>query len=229
MLWVEEFLWGIMIGMDINCGCGRTKNNAAIQSKDTVVSSRNSQNQDGRPIIVAYGDSLTAGAGVDPEQNYPSKLQKKIDQSGYRYKVVNAGISGETSSQGLVRLRNVCDLHPAIVIVELGANDGLQGLPLHVLEQNLNAILSGIHVSGAKAILTGMRVPPYCGLLYADSFTKVFENAAKTHDIALIPFFLDGVGGHPHLNQEDGIHPTAEGYSIVVETVWKVLEPMLLQ
>ena len=178
-------------------------------------------------MIVAFGDSLTAGAGVDQEQNYPSKLQKKIDQSGYRFKVVNAGISGETSSQGLERLRSVCDLHPAIVIVEFGANDGLRGLPLDVMERNLKAIVNGIQASGAKPILAGMRVLPYFGLSYANSFTKVFENVAEVQNIALIPFFLEGVGGHPHLNQEDGKHPTEEGYAIIVYTVWKVLEPML--
>jgi acyl-CoA thioesterase I len=200
----------------------KSKNNTAIPSD-----SRNFQNRDSQPVIVAFGDSLTAGAGVDPERNYPSILQKKIDRLGYRYTVVNAGISGNISSQGLDRLRSVCDLHPAIVIVEFGANDGLRGLPLDELERNLSAIVVGIQASGAKAILAGMRVPPDFGLSYADSFTKVFENVAREQDIALIPFFLEGVGGHPQLNQEDGKHPTEEGYAIIVETVWKVLEPML--
>ena len=213
--------------MTISGGCMRTKDNAAIQSDNPSMNSSNSQDEDSRPIIVAFGDSLTAGAGVDPEQNYPSKLQKKINKSGYRYAVVNAGISGETSFQGLDRLRSVCNLHPAIVILEFGANDGLRGYPLDEMERNLMAILSGIQASGAKTILAGMRVPPHYGLSYADSFAKVFKDVAKSHDIALIPFFLEGVGGDPSLNQEDGIHPTADGYDIIVETVWKLLEPML--
>jgi acyl-CoA thioesterase I len=213
--------------MTINCGCMRTKNIAAIQSEGRSVNSRDSQDKDRQPLIIAFGDSLTAGAGVDPEQNYPFKLQTKIDRSGYRYRVVNAGISGETSSQGLARLQSVCDLHPAIVIVEFGANDGLRGLSLDEMERNLKAIVSGIQASGAKAILAGMRVLPCFGLSYADSFTKVFVTVAEDHNIALIPFFLEGVGGHPHLNQEDGKHPTEEGYTIIVDTVWKVLEPML--
>jgi acyl-CoA thioesterase-1 len=198
-----------------------------MELKDSLKSSCHSQGQNRRPIIVAFGDSLTAGAGVEPEQNYPSKLQRKIDQSGYRYAVVNAGISGETSSQGLDRLRSVCNLHPAIVIVEFGANDGLRGFPLNEMEQNLKAIVSGIQAAGAKPILAGMRVPPNYGPLHAASFSKVFETVAEEYGSALIPFLLEGVGGHPHLNQEDGIHPTAEGYDIIVETVWKVLKPML--
>jgi acyl-CoA thioesterase I len=219
--------WEILIVMTIGGGCTSTKNSPAIKSDDTSVNYRNSQDQDNRPIIVAFGDSLTAGAGVDPEQNYPTKLQKKIDQFGYRYVVVNAGISGETSSQGLARLRSVCNLKPAIVIVEFGANDGLRGFSLDEMERNLKAIVGGIQASGAKTVLAGMRVPPHYGLSHADLFSKVFKTVAETQDSALIPFFLEGVGGQPHLNQEDGLHPTAEGYDIIAETVWEVLEPML--
>jgi acyl-CoA thioesterase I len=216
-----------MTGMAISCGCKEKNTNTAHQSEDPAMHSRHDQDREERPVIAAFGDSLTAGAGVYPERNYPSKLQEKIDKSGYYYTVVNAGISGETSSQGLERLQSICVLHPAIVIIEFGANDGLRRLPLDVMERNLSAMVSGIHASGAKVILSGMRVPAYYGLSYADSFSKVFQQVAQDHNIALIPFFLENVGGKPHLNQADGIHPTAEGYDIVVETVWQVLEPML--
>jgi acyl-CoA thioesterase I len=219
--------WEILIVMTIGGGCTSTKNSTAIKSDDTLANYRNSQDQDGRPIIVAFGDSLTAGAGVAPELNYPTKLQKKIDQFGYRYAVVNAGISGETSSQGLARLRSVCNLHPAIVIVEFGANDGLRGFSLDEMERNLIAIVGGIHASGSKTVLAGMKVPPHYGLSYANSFSRIFKTVADTQDSAFIPFFLEGVGGQPDLNQEDGIHPTAKGYDIIAETVWKVIEPML--
>jgi acyl-CoA thioesterase-1 len=180
-----------------------------------------------RPVIVAFGDSLTAGAGVQPAMNYPAKLQAKIDASGYRYRVVNAGVSGDTSSQGLNRVQSVVSLHPAIVIVEFGANDGLRGIPADTTTRNLVAIISRLQSSGAKVVLAGMLVPPNYGPIYANSFRNIFPNVAKKTGAVLLPFFLDGVGGHPELNQEDGIHPTAEGYDNVVEKVWKVLKPIL--
>jgi acyl-CoA thioesterase I len=209
-----------------SCEYSRTKNRSAFQ-KGSSTTPVNPRLQENIPVIVAFGDSLTAGYGVCPEQNYPAKLQKKIIRNGYQYRVVNAGINGETSSQGLNRLRSICDLHPAIVILEFGANDGLQGLSLDAMERNLNALIRGIQSSGAQVILAGMQMTPKHGLSYMASFREVFQSAAGKYEIALIPFFLEGVGGHPHLNQEDGIHPTVEGYDIIVETVWKVLEPML--
>jgi acyl-CoA thioesterase-1 len=180
-----------------------------------------------RPAIVAFGDSLTAGAGVQPTMNYPAKLQARIDASGYRYKVINAGVSGDTSSQGLNRVQSVVSLHPAIVIVEFGANDGLRGIPTDTTTRNLEAIIGRLQSSGAKTILAGMLVPPNYGPIYSNSFRNIFPSVAKKTGAVLLPFFLDGVGGHPELNQEDGIHPTAEGYDIVVANVWKVLKPIL--
>jgi acyl-CoA thioesterase I len=183
--------------------------------------------QDNRPAIVAFGDSLTAGAGVEPGMNYPSQLQQKIDAEGYRYEVINAGVSGETSSQGLNRIQDVLDLHPAIAIIELGANDGLRGMPVSTTRQNLEVIINRFQSAGSKVILAGMRVPPNYGLQYANAFSQLFREVAGKTDVALIPFFLEGVGGNPALNQDDGIHPTAEGYKIVVESVWKSLKPLL--
>jgi acyl-CoA thioesterase-1 len=180
-----------------------------------------------RPAIVAFGDSLTAGAGVPMATNYPAKLQARIDASGYRYKVVNAGVSGDTSSQGLNRVPSVISLRPAIVVVEFGANDGLRGIPPDTTAQNLEAIIGRLQSSGAKIVLAGMLVPPNYGPIYSKSFRSIFPRVAKKTGAVLLPFFLDGVGGHPELNQEDGIHPTAEGYDIVVENVWKVLKPIL--
>jgi acyl-CoA thioesterase I len=191
----------------------------AIQS-DTV-------RQEDRPAIVAFGDSLTAGAGVEPGMNYPSQLQQKIDAEGYRYRVINAGVSGETSSQGLSRIQDVLDLQPVIAIVELGANDGLRGMPVSTTRQNLEAIIKRFQSAGSKVILAGMRVPPNYGLQYTNAFSQLFRDVAGKSDVALIPFFLEGVGGNPALNQDDGIHPTAEGYKIVVERVWKTLKPLL--
>ena len=185
------------------------------------------QDKDGRPLIVAFGDSLTAGAGVNPAQNYPSKLQAKIDAAGYRYRVLNAGVSGDTSSQGLGRVPALRKLQPRIAIVELGANDGLRGFPVETTRRNLAAIVSGFQSMGAKVLVAGMEMPPNYGPQYTSSFRNVFSSVAREFHAALIPFFLEGVGGHPDLNQDDGIHPTAAGYDIVVENVWKVLRPML--
>jgi acyl-CoA thioesterase I len=164
---------------------------------------------------------------VDPDKNYPAKLQKKLDAEGYRYRVVNAGASGDATDQGLNRIQSVIDLHPAIAIVELGANDGLRGLPAEVTRQNLAAIVQRFQSSGAKVVLAGMQVPPNYGPLYTDAFRNIFKDIAKQYRIPMIPFFLDGVGGIAALNQDDGIHPTADGYEEVVKNVWKVLKPLL--
>ncbi len=182
---------------------------------------------DVRPVIAALGDSLTAGLRVDPALNYTARLQASIDAAGYRYRVVNAGVSGDTSAQGLSRLETVRRLHPAVVIVELGANDGLRGIPASETRRNLAEILRTLAGDGAKIVLAGMEIPPNYGPEYTRQFHAIFPDLARQYGAALVPFFLQGVGGHPELNQDDGIHPTAEGYAIVAENVWKVLEPLL--
>jgi acyl-CoA thioesterase-1 len=207
-------------------GCGRTKKNEPAPLKENVLPAE-IKTPDNRPIIAAFGDSLTSGQGVDPGRNYPSQLQERIDAEGYRYKVVNAGVSGETSAQGVNRIQSVIGLQPSIVIVELGANDGLRGLPAAATQRNLELIIQHLQAAGAKIVLAGMQVPPNYGPQYTKAFRDIFKNVAKQHDIPLIPFFLEGVGGIAALNQDDGVHPTAEGYSIVVENVWKQLKPLL--
>ncbi len=208
-----------------NSSCTRTKNESAADHEPAIPAVAASP--DNRPVIVAFGDSLTAGAGVAQDRNYPSQLQKKIDTEKYNYRVINAGVSGETSGQGLNRLRSIVKLRPSIVIVELGANDGLRGMPVEATRRNLAAIVQGLQSAGAKVILAGMRVPPNYGLHYAGEFYDVFGEVAEQFDIPLIPFFLEGVGGDASLNQDDGIHPTAAGYEIVVENVWAKLQPLL--
>jgi acyl-CoA thioesterase-1 len=164
---------------------------------------------------------------VPSHGNYPTKLQAKIDAAGYRYKVINAGVSGETSSQGLARIQSIAAFHPVVVIVEFGANDGLRGMPVAATTQNLVSIVSALQAAGAKVVLAGMQVPPNYGPQFAGAFRGIFPMIAQQRKASLIPFFLEGVGGHPELNQEDGIHPTPEGYDIVVENVWRVLKPLL--
>jgi acyl-CoA thioesterase-1 len=210
-------------------GCARQKNEKAFGTESRPRAGMISEKQtvDTRPVIVAIGDSLTAGQGVDPAMNYPSQLQKKIDAGGYRYRVVNAGVSGDTSSQGLNRLQSILDIKPSIAIVELGANDGLRGLPPDATRQNLETIVQQLQSAGTKIVLAGMEVPPNYGPQYAGEFRKIFKDVSKKYQVALVPFFLERVGGIASLNQDDGIHPTAEGYAIVVENVWKVLQPLL--
>ncbi len=217
----------LMLLLFMTQSCTRTKNESTPAPAEQMRKSTGIEKEDSRPVIVALGDSLTAGHGVDEAQNYPSKLQKRLDAAGYKYRVVNAGISGDTSAQGLDRVGPVLAFHPAIVIVELGANDGLRGLPLEATRRNLAAVVSRSQAAGAKVILAGMEMPPNYGPQYTSAFRSVFKNLASEYHAALIPFFLEGVGGHPELNQDDGIHPTAQGYDVVVENVWKVLKPLL--
>lgn len=199
---------------------------AAISTKDPSPPSK-VVHADDRPVIVALGDSLTAGLGVDPGQNYPARLQAKLDLAGYRYRVVNAGVSGDTSAQGLNRLPAIRSLHPALVIVELGANDGLRGIPATQTRDNLDEIIRTLRDDGVKVVLAGMEMPPNYGPDYTRQFRSVFRDLAKEYELPLIPFFLEGVGGIAELNQEDGIHPTAQGYVRVTENVWKILEPLV--
>lgn len=211
--------------------CGSRNEAGPPSSRPSAESSAQpaAEANDDRPVIVALGNSLTAGHGVDPDQDYPSRLQRKIDAEGYRYRVVNAGVSGDTSAQGLNRLAAVREVRPSIVIVELGANDGLRGLPVEATRQNLSTIVRELRTDGADVILAGMVLPPNYGASYTSAFRRLFPDLAREHGVSLVPFFLQGVAGRPDLNQEDGIHPTAEGYRIVVENVWPVLKPLLLR
>ena len=219
---IPAIAWIFLFG-----GCSRSRNDETLKTGSGTVASSAVEGQDDRPVIVAFGDSLTAGAGVEASRNYPAQLQAKIDAAGYRYRVVNAGVSGETSAQGFQRIQSVLDLRPAIAIIEFGANDGLRGVPVGTTRRNLAAMVGRFQSVGAKVALAGMEIPPNYGPQYTSSFRAIFRQVAKENDIALIPFFLEGVGGQSRLNQDDGIHPTAEGYAIVVENVWKVLRPMM--
>ena len=182
---------------------------------------------DNRPAIVAFGDSLSAGFGADPGKSYPDFLQKEIDRRGYVYRVVNAGTSGDTTTDGLERIGTVTAQKPAIVILEFGGNDGLRGLPVSTSRANLEQMIVALQQAGAKIVLAGMTLPPNYGQEYIKSFEAVYRDLSKQHRLPLIPFLLRGVGGHSDLMQRDGIHPTAEGNRIVAETVMQVLEPLL--
>lgn len=193
----------------------------AIKSPDPTI------DRTGWPVIVAFGDSLTAGYGVPAEQSYPSQLQAELDARGYRYRVVNSGVPGELSLHGLYRVEQVLEHKPRIVILEFGANDGMQGGSIRYMRANLSVIIQRLREAGATVVLAGMMAPPNYGEKYMKEFQQVYVDLAAEHGIPLIPFFLEGVGGVPELNLSDGIHPTPEGYRRVVENLWPVLEPLL--
>lgn len=182
---------------------------------------------DSRPVIVAFGDSLTAGHGLPPSASYPAQLQRRLDQSGFHYRVVNAGVSGETSSQGAARVQVVLDLRPEVVIVEFGANDGLRGVPVQATRKHLSEIVSSLQRAGAKVVLAGMLLPSNYGPQYLESFRTMFAEIARKHQAVLIPFFLEGVAGRDDLNLDDGVHPNEKGYAAIAETVLETLKPML--
>jgi acyl-CoA thioesterase-1 len=192
-----------------------------------LTSAQNPVRRDLRPVIVAFGDSLTAGAGVPPPSAYPARLQRKLDELGYQYRVVGMGVSGDTTSGGMARMKAALDQKPSIVILELGANDGLRGLPLAQMQRNLEEMIKDFRKAGAKVVLAGMTLPRNYGDAYVKPFEEVFRSLAKKYELPLIPFFLEGVAGNPRFTLEDLIHPNAEGYARVTDIVMKTLAPLL--
>ena len=182
---------------------------------------------DERPRIVAFGDSLTAGLGVGIEDAYPARLQRRLDEQSVRYRVINAGVSGDTTAGGLRRVDWVLKSRPAIVILELGANDGLRGLNLEDTKRNLERIIQRCQQASATVVLAGMKLPPNYGADYTKGFEAMYPALAKQYRLMLIPFFLDGVAGRPSLNQADGIHPTREGHRIIADKVLETVKPLL--
>ncbi len=182
---------------------------------------------DTRPRIVAFGDSLTAGLGVQVGESYPAQLQRRLDDLKYPYRVINAGVSGDTTAGGLRRVPWILKNEPELVILELGANDGLRGLSVDQTKSNLRQIVKQLKEAGAAVVLAGMKLPPNYGEDYTTRFEAIYPALAQEYHLPLIPFFLEGVGGASSLNQADGIHPTKEGYEIVVEQVLKVLKAVL--
>ncbi len=178
---------------------------------------------DRRPVIACFGDSLTAGLGLDPGQSYPAVLQRDLDRRGLHYRVVNLGVSGETSQDGVERLPRVLALKPAIVVVEFGANDGLRGQPVSHTETDLAKMLQTLKKAGIRVALAGMTLPPNYGGEYIRRFDAMYNRLAARFHVAYIPFLLKGVAGNPRLMQRDGAHPNAAGTRIVAQTVLKAL------
>ena len=181
-----------------------------------------------KPVILVLGDSLSAGYGIPVEQGWVARLQKRLDAEGYGYTVVNASVSGETTVGGLERLPRALAKHaPAVVIIELGGNDGLRGLPIAELRANLEALVATSRKSGAEALLAAIRMPPNYGPQYTERFYAVYESLARERKVPWVPFFLEGVALREDLFQDDGIHPDLEAQPILLDNVWPVLEPLL--
>ncbi len=179
------------------------------------------------PVIVALGDSITAGLGVAADEAYPALLEVRLRRDGYAYRVVNAGVSGDTTAGGLRRVDWVLRARPEIVILALGANDGLRGQPPQTTRENLEAIVTRLQTAGARVLLAGMRMPPNYGEAFTRQFEAVFPAVARRAHVALVPFLLDGVAADPTLNQADGLHPNAAGHRVIADRLWPHLAPLL--
>ncbi len=179
--------------------------------------------------LVFLGDSLTAGHGVRADESFPSLIEEKIRSTGLSVVTKNAGVSGDTTAGGLRRIDWLLQRKIDVLVIELGANDGLRGLPTATIRTNLQGIIEKTKATypGAKFVVAGMQIPPNMGSDYAASFQRVFPEFAAANHVELIPFLLDGVGGHRELNQSDLLHPTAAGHRVIAENVWRVLEPLL--
>lgn len=180
-------------------------------------------------VVLVVGDSLTAGLGVLPEEAFPARVQARIDEAGLPFRVVAAGVSGETSAGGLRRIEWLLRQPVSVLVLELGANDGLRGIDPAATRRNLQGIIDRTRAAypEARILLAGMLMPPSLGRDYTEAFRDVYPRLAEANDAALVPFLLEGVGGRPELNQPDGIHPTPAGHEIVASNVWAVLEPLL--
>ena len=219
---------GLLVILAMVPACGREPAPAPSPSTSTVVPSRPTEDKrPSKPRIVFLGDSLTAGLGLPSDQSYPSVIGRRLKDAGYDYDVVNAGVSGDTSAGGVRRLDWSLEGDVRVLVVALGANDGLRGLPTSELKKNLEAVLDRAKERRIPVVLAGMEAPPNNGPEYTRDFRKVYADLAKEYDVRFVPFLLLGVAGDAALNQGDGIHPNARGAEIVAGIVWSELEPLL--
>lgn len=211
--------------------CGEVKKERTSEDQNTTEQSEEtSEENTATKKILFFGDSITAGYGLDDSNDaFPGIIQQKIDSLDLEYTVINSGVSGETTAGGRSRIDWVINQEVAIFVLELGANDGLRGVPLTETKSNLQAIIDAVRKQSPKTqiILAGMELPPNMGQEYTSGFRQLYTDLAKRNNLALIPFILKDVGGVASLNQSDGIHPTMEGHKIVANTVWETLKPLL--
>ena len=218
----------ILVAFVLSCG---NNNEAGVEQNKKVDEGAASTNKDSLKNILFFGNSLTAGYGLDePGQAFPALIQQKIDSLNLPYRVINGGNSGETTSGGLNRIDFILKQQPIdVFVLELGANDGLRGVPLEQTRKNLQGIIDKVKAKypNVKLVMAGMQVPPNMGKDYATDFRNIFSELARKNNMTLIPFLLEGVGGEAKYNQRDGIHPTAEGHVILAENVWTELKNVL--
>jgi acyl-CoA thioesterase-1 len=224
MIYIRNILLTLVL-----IGCGSVKESEKKEGKDQKDRKEVQTQTEEKKVILFYGNSITAGYQLDMDQAFPAIIQKRIDSLGLNYETINAGLSGETSAGGKSRIDWVLRTVPDIFFLELGANDGLRGLPLDETIKNLQDIIDAVKKENpnVKIIIAGMMVPPNLGTDYSQEFQKIFPTLAEANNAVLIPFVLEGVAGNPELNLSDGIHPTPEGHELVAETVWDYLRPLL--
>jgi len=208
-------------------GCSGRRSESTAPQPSTSQPATPAAAPDTRPVIVAFGDSLTAGYGVETGRSYPDHLQRMLDERGYSYRVVNLGISGDTTSGGVSRIGAAILLRPKIAILALGANDGLRGLPVASTRENISEMIGTFRQAGAGVVLAGMTLPRNYGKEYISAFEQIFRDMARAEGVALIPFLLEGVAMNPRLMQSDALHPNAEGCRVVAENVFRTLSPLL--
>lgn len=225
-------LWWISV-LFVLGGCklagprSQPQTSSASHRSDVTAPASPARPADSVPAIVCFGDSLTAGFGLDPGQSYPDLLQRELDRRGYHYRVVNLGVSGDTTQDGLERLPLALAEKPRIVVLEFGANDGLRGQPVSSSQNNLARMIEALQQNGSQVVLAGITLPPNYGPDYIRKFDAMFTVLATRYRAPLIPFLLAGVAGHSDLMQSDGLHPNAQGTRLVVGNVWQRLEPLL--
>lgn len=222
---ISQVFYLLLVSLLISCGQNKRQQEADVSAP----SEEDKLNEEEKNIILFFGNSLTAGMGLEPHEAFPAVIQEKIDALGLPFQVVNAGLSGETTASGKNRVDWVLDQDVDVFVLELGANDGLRGIPVEETRNNLQDIINQVRKKNPdiEIILTGMQIPPNLGKEYTASFKEIFPELSKKNDLHLVPFLLEDVAGVPELNQEDGIHPTARGQEILAENVWEVLEPVL--
>jgi acyl-CoA thioesterase-1 len=223
---------GLFIMILFSLGCNnsvKTEKTGALPVQPQTKKEHSDENIETRKNIVFFGNSLTAGYGVDPSQAFPALIQARLDSLKLPYQVINAGLSGETSAGGNSRIEWILRQPVYIFVLELGGNDGLRGIPLSETSKNLQFIIDKVRqkYSSSKIIMAGMQIPPNMGKKYTSEFKAMFQQLVVRNEIYLIPFLLEGVGGIPELNQQDGIHPNVQGHRIVAENIWRVLKPLL--
>ena len=227
---ILKFSYFLLLFLLLSCG-DKVKKQVESTTTESIIDEDGSSVEAARKVILFFGNSLTAGMGLDPEDAFPAVIQNKLDSLQLDYEVINAGLSGETTASGKNRLSWVLNQKVDIFVLELGANDGLRGIPLEETRKNLQAIIETVQGKNpnTKIVLAGMQIPPNMGKAYTSEFRNIFPELAKKNEAALIPFLLDDVAGNPELNQNDGIHPTVDGQKILANNVWEILKEMVVE